>query len=206
MYWPPNMPKRPGCSGLVGSPSATWAEAAAKFRSARTRSGDRMRVSPMRAASTPICRRVNMSAASRTPDSPTNSTSGGTSWRSRAVFVKSTSKVRRSRLLTPRIRAPAARARATSAVSWASTSASMPKFSASAILWARSSSSKRETMRSTAEAPRIAASSICTSSIMNSLRRTGMVRSAAISCRYWGLPWKKSGSVRQLIARAPPCW
>ncbi len=77
-------------------------------------SAARMRVSPIRTASTPAASRRATSSRVSTPDSDTKTRPSPTIGRRSMLRPKSTWKVHRSRLLTPTTRAPAAMARGTS--------------------------------------------------------------------------------------------
>ena len=89
---------------------------------AEVRSADRTSVSPTRTAEYPAEASRSTSAASRIPDSATATTPSGIRSPIRRARSRSTSKLRRSRWLTPTSRAPTASARSSSASSWTSTS------------------------------------------------------------------------------------
>ena len=99
-----------------------------------------------------------MSAAVRTPLSATNSTERGTRGRSLRQLPASTWKVRKSRLFTPMIRAPAFTAASASSAVWASTRADSPRLWATPMYSRRVSPSSRAAMSSTAAAPSVRAS------------------------------------------------
>ena len=81
----------------------------------------------MSAASKPRARQRRSSAGSRTPDSAMTMRSSGMLVRSISAVVVSTTRVRRSRLLTPMRRASVVSAASSSRASWTSTSGSRPR-------------------------------------------------------------------------------
>ncbi len=101
--------RRATLAGSSGArPAATNAAAVAAGVAERTRA------SPTSAASKPRARQRATVAGSRTPDSAMTRRSSGTSSRSRAARSRSTSSVRRSRLLRPMTRAALSSARSSS--------------------------------------------------------------------------------------------
>ena len=100
---------RSWAAGSSGSRPAATNRAAAAAGSA-----ERIRASPIRAASKPRARQPATVAGSRTPDSATTRRSSGTSSRSRTACSGSTARVRRSRLLRPISLARVASARSSS--------------------------------------------------------------------------------------------
>ena len=117
-------------------------------------SGLRISVSPISTASTRLSYNRLISALVLIPLSDTKTTSSGARFRSRMLLFISTRNVRRSRLLTPTIFAPAYNARSTSRSSCASTSASSPRLSASCRYSLSCTSSRIAQIRSTADAPK----------------------------------------------------
>src|SRR5665811_1999720 len=109
--------------------------------------------SPTSTASAPAFAYSTTSCGSRTPDSAIRAIPPGMRCAKRANKVRSTSKVRRSRALTPMMRAPASAARAISSASCTSTRAVIPRE------WTRSTKevstvcSSAATIRSTMSAP-----------------------------------------------------
>jgi hypothetical protein len=105
-----------GASAAAGNPQAASddpqaAQLANSSWTLAAMSGARMKLSPMRTAWTPAAARRWMSARVRMPLSLTSTQSGGKRGASSSVCSSRVTKVRRSRLLMPTMRAPAARTR-----------------------------------------------------------------------------------------------
>ncbi len=173
-------------------------------RTAAAGSAERTRASPTSAASNPTARHAATVAASRTPDSPTTSRSSGTSARRRTARSVSTSRVRRSRLFKPMIRARVASARSSSFSSWASTSGSSPISSARSTRRASRFAGWRTARRSTRSAPAARRWGSWIGSTTNSLARTGIETAARTARRSSIEPPNQCGSHRTEIATAPP--
>ncbi len=143
-------------------------------------------------------------AGDETPLSATAITSSPSSGRTRSAVPRSTSNVVRSRLFTPMIEAPAARARRASSAVCASTKAAIPVSATSSSSPPSAASSRIATISSTMSAPAARACHTWAGVRMKSLRSTGSSTAARTAARSSSEPPKWSGSVSTEMAAAPP--
>ena len=138
------------------------------------------------------------------PDSATLTTPSGIRGTIRAARPGSTSKVIRSRWLTPTRDAPTAKARSNSVSSWTSTRVSIPSSADSAWKSAISRSSRAATISNTASAPMMRASHTSRASTVKSFRRTGRSTANRAARRSPAEPPKNDSSVSTDRHAAPP--